>query len=574
MIDGLTDGPAFSPCGAVVGVVRSAYDAPCRWYPSGPTGRIVYYFVPDTNPILQGPNVFHPYSQLLWNLAPGDTGEIVPQSRHWRRGNSLTDPIPDGPPCGTEADFGGRGIPPEGSIDGWIPEAALCPCDTEDPYKPPCCMTLEVRTWDHTFSQDGECKLEFNQDAGFSLRLVGGWEGVDILPASTTQTGVITQFGQTFGGDKVFSAATLSLVSPDNARSIVLDLASGDSVSEGWASYADPGAGFGVQVRFGRTDDGPYVGIESDPAGNAAYAIYRNDTVYRGVDCQIGEAVYMGGILVACPAPEGSGPPPPPPPPPSGCCPHDGNMPIMTASIENTTGDCNCFPPTMDFQLDPESGFWRCITHTPDCDLDAFDDLLIFCSTPPDGCNGYALFGTFFLPVGQTVLSCQCDDPFELTIRASFAGTGCTGDVDLVIGTGPPPEPSCCPDGELQPTRFYLQFTGQQATFIIPIDYDIAAGFWRATAGTITVITPAGPDLNVVLATLVCIGTGWKCQVSCDDAHHHLLTYIFTTDPNGQSYFSCTGNLRAQSGLASIGPSDGNGVYYFGELKVWAVPPP
>lgn len=125
--------PAFSPCGAVVGAVRSCYDRPCQWYPGGPIGRIRYYFVPKTNARLPGVNVFHPYSTFVSELEnTSQTGERTP-SYKWYRGNPPVTPIKNGKtPCGTAADFAGVGTSP--LPGGYVALTDLCGCDWPNLY--------------------------------------------------------------------------------------------------------------------------------------------------------------------------------------------------------------------------------------------------------------------------------------------------------------------------------------------------------------------------------------------------------------------------------------------------------
>ena len=113
----------FSPCGAIVGVVRSCYQRSCRWYQGGPAGVIRYYFVPETNKLLKGLNRFFPYSQFepeIVNL--DDTGEITSARKFYSKGNN-PNPVNTGrAPCGSATDFAGESFAPSLPI-------AQCECD-------------------------------------------------------------------------------------------------------------------------------------------------------------------------------------------------------------------------------------------------------------------------------------------------------------------------------------------------------------------------------------------------------------------------------------------------------------
>jgi hypothetical protein len=96
----------------VVGMLRSCYTAPCRWYENGPVGLIRFYRASADAAILPVPTVFWPYSQLLELHNRSDPGELTgPGLRRWDRGenfNSL-----DGDHYeGTAEDFAGNGILP------------------------------------------------------------------------------------------------------------------------------------------------------------------------------------------------------------------------------------------------------------------------------------------------------------------------------------------------------------------------------------------------------------------------------------------------------------------------------
>lgn len=96
----------------IVGVLRSCYSAPCRWYPGGPLGRIRFFFADADAQPLPYKTVFHPYSQVLQLDNTADPGEITGQGlRRWDRGENFNNL--NGHHCeGTAADFAGLGIDP------------------------------------------------------------------------------------------------------------------------------------------------------------------------------------------------------------------------------------------------------------------------------------------------------------------------------------------------------------------------------------------------------------------------------------------------------------------------------
>lgn len=126
---GLPVAPAFSPCGAIVEHMTRCYDAPVRWYKSGPIGWIRYYWVPDTNHYLKHTNVFWPYSQKA-QIRNDDTGEQVVEGRQQRRYYNGANPYPqlDGSHiCGTPQDFLGESPLPAGWENG-TPWSSLPEC--------------------------------------------------------------------------------------------------------------------------------------------------------------------------------------------------------------------------------------------------------------------------------------------------------------------------------------------------------------------------------------------------------------------------------------------------------------
>ena len=96
----------------VCGVVRSAYTAPCRWYPDGPVGGIRFYFAKGNALWLPMKTVFWPYSQVREIINVSKPGEITGKGlRKWDRGDNWNGL--DGVHYeGSEADFAGEGIDP------------------------------------------------------------------------------------------------------------------------------------------------------------------------------------------------------------------------------------------------------------------------------------------------------------------------------------------------------------------------------------------------------------------------------------------------------------------------------
>jgi hypothetical protein len=113
----LTGLPGFDICGAIVGVVRSCYRAPCRYYRGGPIGTIRYYFVPKTNPIFYGDNVFWPATEMLHEFTNvTNPGEIAGTPRAYDRGVNFRPECDGTSGVGTHGDFAGLtdwpGAPP------------------------------------------------------------------------------------------------------------------------------------------------------------------------------------------------------------------------------------------------------------------------------------------------------------------------------------------------------------------------------------------------------------------------------------------------------------------------------
>lgn len=102
--------PAFTACGLIVGVTRSAYIRRVRWYPGGGLGVIRYFFVPPSFKALNRPTVFWPYLEDLDLQNSDDAGEVTTAAHKWQNGapNNLLDRHA----VGTDADFAGEGIPP------------------------------------------------------------------------------------------------------------------------------------------------------------------------------------------------------------------------------------------------------------------------------------------------------------------------------------------------------------------------------------------------------------------------------------------------------------------------------
>jgi hypothetical protein len=96
----------------VCGYIRSAYTAPCRWYPGGPVGRIRWYFTKPTAQNLPVPTVFWPYSMELDHENRDGVGEITGKGlRVYDRGVNVNE-LPGDHYEGTPDDFAGNGIDP------------------------------------------------------------------------------------------------------------------------------------------------------------------------------------------------------------------------------------------------------------------------------------------------------------------------------------------------------------------------------------------------------------------------------------------------------------------------------
>lgn len=96
----------------VVGMVRSFYRAPCRWYPNGPIGEIRFYEAAPGAAWFMEPTVFHPYSQVLQLENHHFPGEITGKGlRIWDAGVN-TNNLPGDHYEGTPEDFIGCGTPP------------------------------------------------------------------------------------------------------------------------------------------------------------------------------------------------------------------------------------------------------------------------------------------------------------------------------------------------------------------------------------------------------------------------------------------------------------------------------
>lgn len=98
--------PAFNPCGAAVGVTRSAYSRACRWYVNGPIGRIRYAFVDECAKILPYPTRFWPFKDVMDLVNVAGTGEVTADPGPWSSGRRRS--RADGShPVGSAADFAG-----------------------------------------------------------------------------------------------------------------------------------------------------------------------------------------------------------------------------------------------------------------------------------------------------------------------------------------------------------------------------------------------------------------------------------------------------------------------------------
>lgn len=95
----------------VVGVTRSCYSAPCRWYAGGPIGKIRYYFANPGALWLPFKTCFWGYSQFKQLQNATEPGEITgPGLRTYYLGTNVND-LPGLHYEGTAADFRGHGVP-------------------------------------------------------------------------------------------------------------------------------------------------------------------------------------------------------------------------------------------------------------------------------------------------------------------------------------------------------------------------------------------------------------------------------------------------------------------------------
>jgi hypothetical protein len=143
--------PAFTPCGEIVGVLRSCYLADCNFYSGAPSNRISYYWA-------RGDAVVFPLPHIFWGRARGKEianitgpGEVTgPLHRYWTNGEEIGGALGDHF-TGTPADFlGSTPIP-------WIPATP-----TPSALRPACDMPLGLLAmywggdyWGHDyFGQD------------------------------------------------------------------------------------------------------------------------------------------------------------------------------------------------------------------------------------------------------------------------------------------------------------------------------------------------------------------------------------------------------------------------------------
>lgn len=97
----------------IVGFAQRCYEAPCRWYPGGPVGRIRFYWAKDgALPLPYSPTVFWPYQFLTQLENRADTGEITGKGlRRWYNGVNVNN-LPGDHCEGTAEDFAGLGTNP------------------------------------------------------------------------------------------------------------------------------------------------------------------------------------------------------------------------------------------------------------------------------------------------------------------------------------------------------------------------------------------------------------------------------------------------------------------------------
>jgi hypothetical protein len=124
--------PRFSPCGEIVGYVRSAYVAPCIFYSQGVASVLRWYFAQPDALVFPLETIFHPYSQELEYANTNDVGEYTGKSnRAWRVGTSYGN-APGNHYSGTQADFMGLTVTP------WSP-----PQPTPLDQRPECDMPVQ-----------------------------------------------------------------------------------------------------------------------------------------------------------------------------------------------------------------------------------------------------------------------------------------------------------------------------------------------------------------------------------------------------------------------------------------------
>lgn len=120
--------PGFSPCGSVVGCVRSCYTAPCYFFGEGPARTIRHYVAYSTALLFPLWTIYWPWSQELQHTNTSPPGEKTgATARAWANGYSLGDAAGTDY-CGTPAQFLGL------SSASWdtslaTPEDERCECD-------------------------------------------------------------------------------------------------------------------------------------------------------------------------------------------------------------------------------------------------------------------------------------------------------------------------------------------------------------------------------------------------------------------------------------------------------------
>ncbi len=97
--------PDFSPCGCIVGYVRSTYEAPCKFHAGGIDKGIRYYVAADVAALMPFPTIFHPSTQIQPYSRGAAPGERTPYREEWWNLGYSAGNAPGVAPTGTPAQF-------------------------------------------------------------------------------------------------------------------------------------------------------------------------------------------------------------------------------------------------------------------------------------------------------------------------------------------------------------------------------------------------------------------------------------------------------------------------------------